>query len=62
MPPVPRQSFRMKTDGDAIFVANRFGRAPRTLGARVTFSREAEAEDKTSETVIQRVFDELPVP
>jgi hypothetical protein len=23
---------------------------------------EAEAEEKTSETVIQRIFDELPVP
>jgi len=24
--------------------------------------REAEAEEKTSETVIQKIFDELPVP
>jgi hypothetical protein len=24
--------------------------------------REAEAEDKTSEMVIQKIFDELPVP
>jgi hypothetical protein len=24
--------------------------------------REAEAEDKTSETVVQNIFDELPVP
>lgn len=62
MPPVPRQSFRMKTNGDVIFVANRFGRAPRTPGARVTCSYEAEAEDKTSETVIQKIFDVLLVP
>ena len=25
-------------------------------------SDEAEAEEKTSETVIQKIFDELPVP
>lgn len=62
MPPVPRQSFRMKTNGDAIFVADRFRRAPRTPGARVNFSYEVEAEDKTSETGTQKIFDELPVP
>ena len=27
-----------------------------------TISDEAEAEEKTSETVIQKIFDELPVP
>jgi len=32
------------------------------LRHRVTVTYEAEAEDKTSETVIQRIFDELPVP
>lgn len=62
MPPVPRQSFRMKTNGDVIFVANRFGCAPRTPGARVTCSYAAEAEDKTSEKMIQKLLGELPVP
>ena len=32
------------------------------LRHRVSLTYEAEAEDKTSETVIQRIFDELPVP
>ncbi len=32
------------------------------LRHRVTITYEAEAENKTSETVIQRIFDELPVP
>jgi MoxR-like ATPase len=32
------------------------------LRHRVTITYEAEAEEKTSETVIQRIFDELPVP
>jgi MoxR-like ATPase len=32
------------------------------LRHRVTVTYEAEAEDKTSETVIQKIFDELPVP
>jgi MoxR-like ATPase len=32
------------------------------LRHRVTVTYEAEAEDKTSEHVIQRIFDELPVP
>ena len=32
------------------------------LRHRVTISYEAEAEEKTSETVIQKIFDELPVP
>ncbi|MDB6108913.1 MAG: ATPase associated with various cellular 3 [Pedosphaera sp.] len=32
------------------------------LRHRVTITYEAEAEDKTSETVIQKIFDELPVP
>ncbi len=32
------------------------------LRHRVTVTYEAEAEDKTSEMVIQRIFDELPVP
>jgi hypothetical protein len=27
-----------------------------------TDTYEAEAEEKTSETVIQKIFDELPVP
>ena len=27
-----------------------------------TIAYEAEAEEKTSETVIQKIFDELPVP
>jgi hypothetical protein len=29
---------------------------------RVAITYEAEAEEKTSETVIQKIFDELPVP
>jgi hypothetical protein len=29
---------------------------------RVTITYEADAEEKTSETVIQKIFDELPVP
>ena len=32
------------------------------LRHRVTVTYEAEAEDKTSETIVQRIFDELPVP
>jgi MoxR-like ATPase len=32
------------------------------LRHRVTITYEAEAENKTSETVIQKIFDELPVP
>lgn len=32
------------------------------LRHRVTITYEAEAEDKTSETIIQKIFDELPVP
>jgi len=32
------------------------------LRHRVTITYEAEAEEKTSETVIQKIFDELPVP
>jgi len=32
------------------------------LRHRVTITYEAEAEEQTSETVIQRIFDELPVP
>ncbi|MDA1277650.1 MAG: MoxR family ATPase [Verrucomicrobia bacterium] len=32
------------------------------LRHRVTITYEAEAEDQTSETVIQKIFDELPVP
>ena len=32
------------------------------LRHRVTITYEAEAEEKTSETIIQRIFDELPVP
>jgi MoxR-like ATPase len=32
------------------------------LRHRVTVTYEAEAEEKTSETVIQKIFDELPVP
>jgi len=32
------------------------------LRHRVAVTYEAEAEDKTSETVVQKVFDELPVP
>jgi MoxR-like ATPase len=32
------------------------------LRHRVTITYEAEAEDKTSETVVQKIFNELPVP
>jgi MoxR-like ATPase len=32
------------------------------LRHRVTITYEAEAEEKTSETVVQKIFDELPVP
>ena len=32
------------------------------LRHRVAVTYEAEAEDKTSETIVQRIFDELPVP
>jgi MoxR-like ATPase len=32
------------------------------LRHRVAITYEAEAEDKTSETVIQKIFDEMPVP
>ena len=32
------------------------------LRHRVTVTYEAEADDKTAETVVQRIFDELPVP
>ena len=32
------------------------------LRHRVTITYEAEAENKTSETVVQKIFDELPVP
>ncbi|MCP5520773.1 MAG: MoxR family ATPase [Verrucomicrobiales bacterium] len=32
------------------------------LRHRVTVTYEAEAEDKTAESVVQRIFDELPVP
>jgi MoxR-like ATPase len=32
------------------------------LRHRVAITHEAEAEEKTSETVIQKIFDELPVP
>src|SRR5262245_31563697 len=32
------------------------------LRHRVTITYEAEAEDKPSETIIQKIFDELPVP
>ena len=48
------------------------GKAPvdvmaRTVGMdvlrhRVAITYEAEAEEKTSETIIQKIFDELPVP
>jgi hypothetical protein len=27
-----------------------------------TYEAEAEAEEKTGETIIQKIFDELPVP
>lgn len=32
------------------------------LRHRVVITYEAEAEDKTSETIVQKIFDELPVP
>jgi len=32
------------------------------LRHRVTITFEAEAEEKTSETIVQKIFDELPVP
>jgi len=32
------------------------------LRHRVAITYEAEAEDKTSETIIQAIFDEMPVP
>jgi len=32
------------------------------LRHRVAITYEAEAGEKTSETVIQKIFDELPVP
>ena len=32
------------------------------LRHRVIVSYEAEAEDMTSETIIKRIFDEVPVP
>ena len=32
------------------------------LRHRVAITYEAEAEEKTSETVMQKIFDELPVP
>lgn len=32
------------------------------LRHRVMVTYEAEAEEKTSETIIQKIFDELPVP
>jgi MoxR-like ATPase len=32
------------------------------LRHRITITYEAEAEEKTSETIIQKIFDELPVP
>jgi MoxR-like ATPase len=32
------------------------------LRHRVSITYEAEAEDKTSETIVQKIFDELPVP
>jgi MoxR-like ATPase len=32
------------------------------LRHRVSVTYEAEAEDKTSETIVQKIFDELPVP
>jgi hypothetical protein len=32
------------------------------LRHRVAITCEAEAGEKTSETVIQKIFDELPVP
>jgi len=32
------------------------------LRHRIAITYESEAEEKTSETVIQKIFDELPVP
>ncbi|MCK6623514.1 MAG: ATPase, partial [Calditrichia bacterium] len=32
------------------------------LRHRVAITYEAEAEDKTSETIVQKIFDEMPVP
>jgi hypothetical protein len=32
------------------------------LRNRVAITYESEAEEKTSETVIQKIFDDLPVP
>ncbi len=32
------------------------------LRHRVAITYEAEAEDQTSETVVQKIFDQLPVP
>ena len=32
------------------------------LRHRVAITYEAEAEEKTSEIIIQKIFDELPVP
>jgi MoxR-like ATPase len=32
------------------------------LRHRVTITYEAEAEEKTPETIVQKIFDELPVP
>jgi len=32
------------------------------LRHRVSITYEAEAEEKTSETIVQRIFDEMPVP
>jgi MoxR-like ATPase len=32
------------------------------LRHRITLTYEAEAEEKTSEDIVQRLFDELPVP
>jgi MoxR-like ATPase len=32
------------------------------LRHRVAITYEAEAEEKTSETIVQKIFDELPVP
>ena len=28
----------------------------------ITYEAEAEAEEKTTETIVQKIFDELPVP
>jgi hypothetical protein len=39
-------------------------RLPRHRGRshRLTITCEAEAQDKTSETIVQKIFHELPVP